>query len=77
MLGLIPYYGEGMGKGQAQSSLDTRKAYLEATFWSVRALTSRVVVAVCTDADAAFVQDLIDTVKWCPHSRCYSEVALI
>ena len=77
MLGLIPYYGEGMGKGQAQSSLDTRKAYLEATFWSVRALTSRVVVAVCTDADAAFVQDLVDTVKWCPHSLCYSEVALI
>ena len=63
VLGLIPYYGEGMGKGQAQSSLNTRKAYLEATYWSVRALTSRVVVAVCTDADALFVESLVDEVK--------------
>ena len=37
---VIPYYGEGLGKGQAQSALETRKLYLEATFWSVRALTS-------------------------------------
>jgi hypothetical protein len=59
IIGIIPYYGEGMGLGQAQSSLSTRKAYLEATYWSVRALTSRVVVAVCTDADALFVEDLV------------------
>lgn len=26
-------YIQGMGKGQAQSSLTTRKAYIEATYW--------------------------------------------
>jgi len=55
-----------MGKGQAQSSLNTRKAYLEATYWSIRALTSRVVVAVCTDADALFVESLVDEVCYVP-----------
>ena len=62
IIGLIPYYGEGMGKGQAQSSLSTRKAYIEATFWSIRAVTSRVVVAVCTDADATFIEALVEQV---------------
>ena len=57
---VIPYYGEGLGKGQAQSALETRKLYLEATFWSVRALTSRVVIAVGTQEDAAFVEELAD-----------------
>jgi len=53
---------QGMGTGQAQSSLSTRKAYIEATFWSIRALTSRVVIAVCTDADAIFIESLVETV---------------
>ena len=32
ILGIILYYGEGLGKCQAQSSLETRKVYLEATY---------------------------------------------
>lgn len=50
-LALIPYYGEGAGRGQAQSSLNTRQIYLKATYWSVRAITDRVVIAVCTADD--------------------------
>ena len=50
-LAMIPYYGEGAGRGQAQSSLNTRQIYLKATFWSVRAITDRVVIAVCTADD--------------------------
>ena len=72
ILGIIPYYGEGLGKGQAQSSLETRKVYLEATYWSIRALTPRVVIAVGTDEDAIFVEDLVNE-RLAPRMRTTSE----
>ena len=52
---LIPYYGEGRRRGQAQSSTLARRAFLDSTVYAAARYFPRVAIGTCTPQDRDFV----------------------